>query len=252
MSILSSVARCAYDMLAPPPLAINPNQNHFMMVLGINTAVEEMTLSDDTDCDLSDEEITAAANNNNSKRLPSPPKKLKSNLSSESTTSTSTHTTTTSVNTTMAATTTEAMPELEDVESYLQLLHQKSGVAEEVLIVTLIFLKRLMTCAGTKLTVRNWRSLLATSLLLASKTFDDLAMSNKSFSCFLPFTLHEINRWERLFLAGIKYDCNVSNEEFAAQYMDLLSVSRNSNRKNSPANSRVLQLRRYSSESIRS
>jgi hypothetical protein len=181
---------------------------------GSSTTECSSSSSDETDIDMSDDE-----------RPPSPQKKMRNNNNT---------------------TTTEVLPELEDIESFLYLLLHKSGVAEEVLIVTLIFLKRLMSCAGTKLTARNWRSLLATALLLASKTFDDLAMSNKSFSMFLPFNLESLNRFERLFLAGIKYDCNVSNEEFASQYMDLLSVGRHSDKKHSPR-----QMRRYSSESVR-
>ena len=78
-------------------------------------------------------------------------------------------------------------------------------------LVALVFLERLLTNVNElKVTARNWQALVTTAILLASKVCDDTSMVNVDFADFLPFSLKEINHWERRFLAGIEYNVSCS------------------------------------------
>jgi len=78
-------------------------------------------------------------------------------------------------------------------------------------LVALVFLERLLANVNElKVTARNWQALVTTAILLASKVCDDTSMVNVDFADFLPFSLKEINHWERRFLAGLEYNVSCS------------------------------------------
>lgn len=125
--------------------------------------------------------------------------------------------------------TTSAQPELPSADAvfhWLALILTKTQVCVEVALVAVLYIKRLMHKSGTKLTNRNWRSLLSVSMLIAGKVWDDLSMVNKDFAVFTPYSLKEINRWERLFCAGIGFDVSVTNQDYANLMMDLVKPQR--------------------------
>lgn len=115
----------------------------------------------------------------------------------------------------------EEFPSLERIAKYLREIFRTAQCSVDCTIVSLIYIERLMQTSGLQLTTRNWRSLVAIAMLLASKVNDDLSMINADFACFLPFTVEQINGWERQFLAGIKYDVRVSTGHYTKYYFDL-------------------------------
>jgi hypothetical protein len=114
-----------------------------------------------------------------------------------------------------------AIPSVDQIARYLREIFRTAQCSVDCTIVCLIYIERLMQTSGLQLTVRNWRSLIAIAMLLASKVHDDLSMINADFACFLPFTVEQINAWERQFLAGIKYDVRVSAGHYTKYYFDL-------------------------------
>ena len=118
------------------------------------------------------------------------------------------------------------LPPVEAVFQWLALIVTKTQVSVEVAIVAVIYIRRLMATSGTKFTNRNWRSLIATGILIAGKVWDDLSMVNKDFACFLPYSVRELNRWERLFVCGVAWRLDVSTQEFACLVMDLTRPQR--------------------------
>ena len=113
------------------------------------------------------------------------------------------------------------LPTVYTVADYLKLIFSTAQCSVDCTIVCLIYLERMTKSSGLTLTVRNWRALTATSMLLASKVWDDLSMVNADFSIFLHYTVDQINTWERQFLAGMKYDVRVSAGQYAKYYFDL-------------------------------
>ena len=91
-------------------------------------------------------------------------------------------------------------------------------------IIALVYIDRLLA-AGMPLTVRNWRPVLAISMILASKVWDDLSMINDDFSTFLPFSLAELNKWEVKYLNLLSFNVRVKASEYARFYFDLREQS---------------------------
>lgn len=112
-------------------------------------------------------------------------------------------------------------PTVEQVAKYLRQIFQTAQCSVDCTIVCLIYIERLLKTSGLRLTVKNWRSLVAIGMLLASKVHDDLSMVNADFAVFLPFKVDQINAWERQFLAGLKYDVRVSASQYTKLYFDL-------------------------------
>ena len=113
------------------------------------------------------------------------------------------------------------IPSVEQISRYLRQIFKTAQCSVDCTIVCLIYIERLMNTSGLRLTVRNWRSLIAIGMLLASKVHDDLSMVNADFAMFLPFSVDQINQWERQFLAGIRYDVRVSAAQYTKYYFDL-------------------------------
>jgi ribosomal protein L18 len=113
------------------------------------------------------------------------------------------------------------IPSTDSISFYLRQIFQTAQCSVDCTIVCLIYIERLLERSGLKLTVKNWRSLIAIGMLLASKVNDDLSMVNADFAVFLPFKVDQINKWERQFLAGIKYDVRVAASQYTKYYFDL-------------------------------
>lgn len=109
------------------------------------------------------------------------------------------------------------------IREYLKKMFSTAECAEDCNIICLIYLRRMLECAGNPygLTSYNWKVCMMTALLLASKVWDDLSMVNEDFAYFLPFSLEQINSWEVKFLSCIKFNVRVSASEYAKVYFDL-------------------------------
>jgi len=115
----------------------------------------------------------------------------------------------------------DGLPSVSEVATFLYTIFSTAQCSVDCTIVCLIYLERFTKTSNLTLTAKNWRSLTATSMLLASKVWDDLSMVNADFATFLGYTLEQINGWEKSFLSGMKYDVRVSASQYAKYYFDL-------------------------------
>lgn len=117
------------------------------------------------------------------------------------------------------------VPTAEDFYAFVRYVRKEAELNDGCAIVSLVFLDRMFAACDMQLTPDTWRPLLLTALLLASKTFDDLSMVNTDFEVFTPYSLRQINRWERKFLEGISYRLRVSGSTYALYYFYLREVA---------------------------
>ena len=113
------------------------------------------------------------------------------------------------------------IPSNQAIAKHLNNIFTTAQCSVDCTIVCLIYIQRLLKISGLHLTNKNWKSLVATGMLLASKVQDDLSMVNADFAVFLPYSVDQINTWERQFLAGLRYDVRVSASEYTKKYFDL-------------------------------
>merc|ERR1740117_2403209 len=95
----------------------------------------------------------------------------------------------------------------------------------EVSVLTLFYLDRFSELSGVSVTPDNWRRLVITSMMLASKVWNDESFENIEFSQLCPlYTLDEINTFERIFLKCVGYNMAVKGSEYAKTYFLLRTL----------------------------
>merc|ERR1712039_595657 len=95
----------------------------------------------------------------------------------------------------------------------------------EVSVITLFYLDRFSEVCGVAVTPDNWRRLTITSMMLASKVWNDESFENIEFAQLCPFyTLDEINTFERMFLKCVGYNMSVKGSEYARTYFLLRTL----------------------------
>jgi hypothetical protein len=73
----------------------------------------------------------------------------------------------------------------------------RAQIEDECVIMSLIYLERLLKVSGLILSPTSWRSIMLSSMIMASKVWDDLSMWNVDFSKVCKsFTLKRINELE--------------------------------------------------------
>jgi hypothetical protein len=97
----------------------------------------------------------------------------------------------------------------------------------DTIIMSLIYVERLIKASNGALTPmpENWRSILFSCMVLASKVWDDLSMWNIDFSNvsantagLTHFTLYRINDLEIALLKCLNFDVKVPASEYAKYY----------------------------------
>ncbi|RLN78201.1 hypothetical protein BBJ28_00015284, partial [Nothophytophthora sp. Chile5] len=118
------------------------------------------------------------------------------------------------------------VPSVDEIFRFCKNLFNKAQLSAECTIVCLIYIERLMEQADVPLLAATWRPIVLCGLLLASKVWQDLSSWNVEISNIYPqFSLHSINRLERLFLHHIQWDLYISATVYAKYYFALRSLT---------------------------
>ena len=111
-------------------------------------------------------------------------------------------------------------------------LNKYAELTIECNICALIYIIRFLEKGGgvTKLTHWNWRPILCTAFIIASKVQDDLSMWNNEFNKIFKIwrwkvNLKTLNARELAFLQAIQFDVIVSASEYTTWYFKLRDVS---------------------------
>ena len=85
----------------------------------------------------------------------------------------------------------------------------------EVIVLSLIYIERLIFNTGMLITSRNWRRILLTAMIISSRIWDDNSFENSHYSqVFANLGVSEINALERIFLELINYKVYVKQSEY--------------------------------------
>mmetsp|Transcript_24569 Transcript_24569/g.57654 ORF Transcript_24569/g.57654 Transcript_24569/m.57654 type:complete len:792 (+) Transcript_24569:504-2879(+) len=121
-------------------------------------------------------------------------------------------------------------PSLDQITAFYRDVFGRAQMESDCVIMSLIYVERLIKNTGGRLRprARNWRSVLFSSMVLASKVWDDLSMWNGDFSQTCPagvtFTLQRINELELAVLDALEYIVKVPASEYAKYYFLLRSM----------------------------
>lgn len=119
---------------------------------------------------------------------------------------------------------TQSVPTLEAITDFYRSIFLRSQMEIECIIISLIYVERLikMSKGGLRPQTDNWRSILFSCMVLASKVWDDLSMWNCDFSKIGPsgmtFSLQRTNELEIALLSALQYRVKVGASEYAKYY----------------------------------
>lgn len=117
-------------------------------------------------------------------------------------------------------------PEEEEIYNITKNIIIRSKMEKECSIICLIYIERLRSITGIRLTERNWKRMLFICLVLASKIWDDESYENVNFAdVFSNISLREINAMESTLLNLIDFKVGINKSEYAKFYFLLRTFS---------------------------
>lgn len=122
------------------------------------------------------------------------------------------------------------LPTLDDVSVFYRDVFSRAQMESDCIIISLIYVERLIkvTEGALRPRISNWRSILFSCMVMASKVWDDLSMWNADFSHTCPagveFKLSRINELEIAVLSSLQYKVKVPASEYAKYYFLLRSM----------------------------
>ena len=117
-----------------------------------------------------------------------------------------------------------SIPSLTTITDFYRSIFLRSQMEIDCIIISLIYIERLIKLTDGRLTPssNNWRSILFSCMVLASKVWDDLSMWNCDFSKIGPggvtFSLARTNELEIALLKALEYKVKVNASEYAKYY----------------------------------
>lgn len=118
------------------------------------------------------------------------------------------------------------MPSEKYIADYCKYVTISCKMENEIPIVCLVYLEKLLLTTGILLNKWNWRRLVLICLCLASKIWDDDSLENVHFPKVMSdVTNYEINKLEQLFLEFIDYKLVIKGAEYAKYYFILRSMA---------------------------
>jgi Cyclin, N-terminal domain len=121
-------------------------------------------------------------------------------------------------------------PSLDQITTFYRDVFRRAQMEHDCIIISLIYVERLIkqTQGSIRPRTSNWRSVLFSCMVLASKVWDDLSMWNADFSQTCPagieFSLARINELEIAVLNSLEYKTKVVASEYAKYYFLLRSM----------------------------
>ena len=101
----------------------------------------------------------------------------------------------------------DEMPHEDEVYYYSKYVVLSSKMEKEIPLMALTYIERLLTKVGILMNHWNWRRILLTTLIVASKIWDDDSLENIHFPKVMnDISIKEVNNLEKIFLELISFD----------------------------------------------
>ena len=109
----------------------------------------------------------------------------------------------------------EEHPSKEDIMRFIRNVMDMMQLTTECIVIGLIYLELVMLTGKIEIRDNNWRPLVFTATLLASKFWEDIIWYNVDFvENLMIYSLKSINRMESEFLSLCDYNIYVSAEKY--------------------------------------
>ena len=122
----------------------------------------------------------------------------------------------------------EEVPEEAEILTFLKTVYETAQLEMDTLVTSLAYIERLLGVGGRRgmlITARNWRTIVFTSLVLASKMMDDWTMWSSDFARILGCSPQRLSELEMKFLEALRYDVNLKSSDYARYHFTLRSLA---------------------------
>jgi len=102
-----------------------------------------------------------------------------------------------------------------DIENFMRSVIDRMQLSSECIMITLIYIEKLMSTSKIEIRYINWKPLVFTAILLASKFWEDINFWNVDYEDSLQlYPLKSINRMESEFVSLCNYNIYVSAQKY--------------------------------------
>lgn len=122
---------------------------------------------------------------------------------------------------------TRKMPDVDVIYKFLAMIFKAERLDAECGIMCLAYIERMITLTGLTMDPVNWRRIVLSALILASKVWEDQSVWNVDFlPVFDNLTAQDLNKLERQFLALLQYNVSLTASLYAKYYFELRTFSK--------------------------
>lgn len=119
------------------------------------------------------------------------------------------------------------MPDVDVIYKFLAMIFKAERLDAECGIMCLAYVERMITLTGLTMDPVNWRRIVLSALILASKVWEDQSVWNVDFlPVFDNLTAQDLNKLERQFLALLQYNVSLTASLYAKYYFELRTFSK--------------------------
>eukprot|EP01132_Coremiostelium_polycephalum_P002506 gene2506-3102_t len=121
----------------------------------------------------------------------------------------------------------KTIPTVDTIYKFIRDIFKAERLDSECAIMCLAYVERIITFTGVTLNPTNWRRIILSALILASKVWEDQSVWNVDFlPVFDNLTATDLNNLERQFLALLQYNVSLTASVYAKYYFELRTFSK--------------------------
>jgi hypothetical protein len=118
------------------------------------------------------------------------------------------------------------VPHVRTIYKFINVIFKVQKLPSECAILALAYIERVMGLIGLTLHASNWRRLVLSSIILASKVWEDLAVWNVDFvATFRNVTTQDLNLLEKHLLKFLGFNVSVPSSLYAKYYFELRELA---------------------------
>ena len=123
---------------------------------------------------------------------------------------------------------TDNLPFVDAIRTFIDTIFYTENLSPECLIMTMVYISRLHNLSNLTIDATNWRKIVLSTMILASKVWEDLAVWNADFlDAFPALTTPHLAELEKVLLSLLKFNVSLKASEYAHYYFELRSLAIN-------------------------
>lgn len=124
------------------------------------------------------------------------------------------------------------LPSADAVRAFLRILHATLAIDVSILVMTFVYVERVLARNGWRLLPETWRRLVLAGLLAAAKLlFDEIVWNVDLTAAFPAWKLGDVNELELCFCTAMHYSLHVRSSTWAHHYFAATSLVRSARRR---------------------